>query len=276
MVTTGHRASPIFAGLSATGLIPVGGDLAKTAGKVGKFVLKNIDDIAKVSDILEFLVKNLPDALPYLADSDEFADAMKQLSKVDTSKLTKKDADVINEALEKAGMSEYAIKKSIVTNITYPSRRVDEVLDGGFLKNANAIKDKLPTWAKNKGNFGYSEVDIDGLDNTQFFAHSSIQTVIPSVKDSGISIKPESSPFKTVEVNGSNVINGEGACPRDVDTEYKILSDIQSKLGDNPSASGKIKLYTELEPCPSCQGVIEQFKEMYPNIDIEVIYSIKK
>ena len=150
------------------------------------------------------------------------------------------------------------------------------MLDADFLKNANTVKDKLPTWAKNKGNFGYSEVDIDGLDNTQFFAHSSIQTEIPSVKDSGISIKPEFSPFKTVEVNGSNVINGEGAWPRDVDTEYKILSDIQSKLGDNPSASGKIKLYTELEPCPSCQGIIEQFKEMYPNIDIEVIYSIKK
>lgn len=59
----------------------------------------------------------------------------------------------------------------------------------------------------------------------------SIQTEIPSVKDGGISIKPESSPFKAVEVNGNNVINGEGAWPRDVDTEYKILSDIQSKLG---------------------------------------------
>lgn len=138
------------------------------------------------------------------------------------------------------------------------------------------MKDKLPTWAKDKGNFGYSEVDIDGLDNTQFFAHSSIQAEIPSVKDSGISIKPESSPFKTVEVNGNNVIDGEGAWPRDVDTEYKILSDIQSKIGDNYSASGKIKLYTELVPCPSCQSVIEQFKEMYPNIDIEVIYSIEK
>lgn len=96
------------------------------------------------------------------------------------------------------------------------------------------------------------------------------------MKDSGISIKPESSPFKTVEVNGNNVINGEGAWLRDVDTEYKILSDIQSKLGDNYSASGEIKIYTELEPCPSCQSVIGQFKEMYPNIDIEVIYSVEK
>ena len=99
---------------------------------------------------------------------------------------------------------------------------------------------------------------------------------VKSMKDSGISIKPESSPFKVSEVNSTNVINGEGAWLRDVDAEYKILSDIQSKLGNNYSASGKITLYTELEPCPSCQSVIKQFKKMYPNIDIEVIYSILK
>ncbi len=116
----------LFAGLSATGLIPVGGDLAKTAGKGGKFVLKNIDDIAKVSDILEFLVKNLPDALPYLADSDEFADAMKQLSKVDTSKLTKKQTEVINESLEKAKMSEYKLMTGSGTK-TYMNGKAGEV-----------------------------------------------------------------------------------------------------------------------------------------------------
>lgn len=71
-------------------------------------------------------------------------------------------------------------------------------------------------------------------------------------------------------------MNGEGAWSRDVDTEYKMLSDIQSRLGNNYNASGTIKLYTELEPCPSCRSVIEQFKQMYPNIDVEVVYSVKK
>lgn len=138
------------------------------------------------------------------------------------------------------------------------------------------MKDKLPSWAKNKGNFGYSEANIEGIDKTEYFAHSSIQTEIPSVKGSGISVKTESSPFKATEVNGDNIVNGEGAWSRDVDTEYKMLSDIQSRLGDNYNASGTIKLYTELEPCPSCQSVIEQFKQMYPNIDVEVVYSVKK
>lgn len=138
------------------------------------------------------------------------------------------------------------------------------------------MKEKLPTWAQDTGNFGYCETSINGLDKTKYFAHSGIQTEIPSVKDSGISVKPEKSPFETFKVNGSNIIDAEDAWPRDVDTEYKILSDIQSRLGDNYSASGKIVLYTELEPCPGCLNVIKQFKDMYSHINIEVIYSVKK
>lgn len=80
------------------------------------------------------------------------------------------------------------------------ARIADEVLDSDLLKNVKSMKDQLPTWAKSKGNFGYGEVNIEGLDDTQFFAHSSIQTEIPSMKGSGISIKPESSPFIASEV----------------------------------------------------------------------------
>lgn len=223
-----------------------------------KYLYNNpvMDAFQKHADEIKYLQETNPDKI------DDIIDSAKASGIKDADELADFTADAI-EARKKG---------ELVLNVT-PARPADNVLDADFLKNANTVKDKLPTWAKNKGNFGYSEVDIYGLDNTQFFAHSSIQTEIPGV---GISIKPESSPFKTVEVNGSNVINGEGAWLRDVDTEYKILSDIQSKLENNFSVSGKIKLYTELEPCPSCQSVIEQFKEMYPNIDIEVLYSVNK
>ncbi|WP_090919076.1 MULTISPECIES: deaminase domain-containing protein [unclassified Bacillus (in: firmicutes)] len=40
--------------------------------------------------------------------------------------------------------------------------------------------------------------------------------------------------------------------------------------------AGKIKLFTELECCPICLDVMEQFEKLYPNIDIEVICKIKK
>ncbi len=83
-------------------------------------------------------------------------------------------------------------------------------------------------------------------------------------------IEPE---FKTLKVNKQNIVDGMDAWDRIVDTESKILEDIntQLKLIDNPT--GQIKLYTDLKPCPSCMGVIEQFKKKYPNIEIEVIYT---
>lgn len=41
-----------------------------------------------------------------------------------------------------------------------------------------------------------------------------------------------------------------------VDSEFKILNDIASKLGNDTNASGTIKLFTERTPCASCDNVI--------------------
>lgn len=60
-----------------------------------------------------------------------------------------------------------------------------------------------------------------------------------------------------------------------MDTESKILEDIAKKLKDHTDVSGKIKLYTDYKPCPSCQSVIKQFREKYRNIEVEVIYKYK-
>ena len=38
-------------------------------------------------------------------------------------------------------------------------------------------------------------------------------------------------------------------------------------------ASGKIKLFTELEPCDSCKNIIDNFKTKFKNIEIEVIHN---
>lgn len=104
------------------------------------------------------------------------------------------------------------------------ARFADDILDKEVLEKANEFKSKLPRWAKDKGNFGYCKADIEGLDKSEYFAHSSIQSEIPSVKDSGISIKDDFSVFKTMSVNGDNIVDGTGAWPRDVDTEFKMLS----------------------------------------------------
>lgn len=102
----------VFAGLSAIGLVPVAGDAAKTVGKIGKFAVKNLDDVPKIAGLMEFLGKNFPDAIKVLNKSDEFADAAKQLSKLDNIKLTRKQMKLLTEAFENAGLSHYLVKTS--------------------------------------------------------------------------------------------------------------------------------------------------------------------
>ncbi|MEI4803426.1 deaminase domain-containing protein [Bacillus sp. FJAT-51639] len=139
-------------------------------------------------------------------------------------------------------------------------RLLDEVVNSNFLNIINKHKNKLPQWAIGKGNFECAEVTIEGITKNEYFAHSAIQAEIESIKGTGILIKPDSTLLKAIKVDGNNVVDGAGAWLRDVDTEFKILSEIQNKLGTEYSTAGKIKLFTELECCPSCLDIIEQFK----------------
>jgi len=60
----------------------------------------------------------------------------------------------------------------------------------------------------------------------------------------------------------------------DTDAEYKVLSEIAKILKNNYNASisGFLYLYTELQPCESCISILQQFREKFLNIDIEVFW----
>ena len=57
---------------------------------------------------------------------------------------------------------------------------------------------------------------------------------------------------------------------RDKDTEIKILEAFANKYYDNRYVKGKIYMFSERKPCKSCKNVIRKFKEMFPNIELEV------
>lgn len=99
-------------------------------------------------------------------------------------------------------------------------------------------------------------------------------TTEQKAKLSNISVEPSEAnvKFSTLNVNRQNIVDGDGAWNRRCDSEFKILNEIAMGLGDNVNVNGSIKLYSDLDCCPSCKGVIEQFQTKYPNIDIEVLY----
>lgn len=132
----------LMAGVSGIGLIPAAGDATKAAGKVGKFAVKNLDDIPKIANLLQFLEKNFPDVVKVLNKSDDFVEAAKGLSKLENIKLTRKAARAITEAFENAGLSKYLIKTSNSLEITRVADNIgaDVWLDGACKRGSKIDK----------------------------------------------------------------------------------------------------------------------------------------
>lgn len=126
---------------------------------------------------------------------------------------------------------------------------------------------------KKSGNFGYAEVDVEGINQNEFFAHSSVNQATDKGVLPGMSLKPQGEPVfyaKKVDPDNSRIDTPE-AYLRDYDTEYKILNDIASQLGNNKNAKGTINLFTERFTCQSCTDVIMDFRREYTKITLNVL-----
>ena len=153
----------------------------------------------------------------------------------------------------------YALKTGRIT-----TRALDGILDAALISKAKNFRGSFIKQLATEGNVAVAQVNISGL-KTDWFAHSQIDALgdmKPPNAVSNISLKPGSPVFTASEIGGFM---------RDVDTEYKILSDIANSLGNNTSATGTIKLLTERPMCNSCANVVTQFTAKYKNIVIEVV-----
>lgn len=129
-------------------------------------------------------------------------------------------------------------------------------------------------------NFAWCIVTVEGRGKMEFIAHSSVGGPDDLSEEAwnrvaGViapDVPVENRHYETLCVNRRNAIDGEDCWDRDQDTEFKILEAITLRLGDNPGAAGTVALYTDLPPCASCQGVIEQFQKRYPRIRVTVLY----
>ena len=157
-------------------------------------------------------------------------------------------------------------------------RHLDRTKDAADLKRIWLYRKKLPEPFYRRNNFAWARADIEGLEKKEYFAHSGIQNFNglssrAAKRIQGMSFSPEKGQgrFQTLFVDYLGNIDGPNALPRWFDTEYKILEDIASRLPDS-SAPGRIRLYTNLEACPSCRGVMRQFLAVYTNVEMLVLY----
>lgn len=128
----------------------------------------------------------------------------------------------------------------------------------------------MPSAVKNSGNFAYANVKINGCESS-YFASSAIDSLDDYAslveRVPNISVQPEKIYYEAIEAIGKN---GD-VYLRDLCTEYKTMNDIAKTVKANDS--GKIVLFTELEPCDSCKNVINRFFADHPNVEIEIIHN---
>lgn len=82
--------------------------------------------------------------------------------------------------------------------------------------------------------------------------------------------------LSAIEVQGSN----GAAWLRNTDSEYKMLNQLASDLGAAKGGkyagiTGELKVVSENPYCASCQGIIQQFNEMFPDIKLILIDGAK-
>ncbi len=180
---------------------------------------------------------------------------------------------VVSTASELAALGPAAVSRD-------PSLRQigPEEGDAAVLERIAACREKLPAEYRKRNNFAWAIAQIDGLDKVEYFAHSGIQDLTEFSAEAGaaiaeISPKPaaETARFRTLCVNQNGAVDGADCWQRNVDTEYKILEDMASRLPDT-SVPGRVRLFTELYPCPSCWNVMKQFLSVYTNVEMEVLY----
>lgn len=157
------------------------------------------------------------------------------------------------------------------TGKVYPTRQIDSVAEAHIIDRVKELRGNLSSKYKKADNFALAEVDVNSLNKKEFYASSKIDEFKGKLEEKvpEISLKPNETIFE------ASLAPGKYGKPymRDSDTEYKTLNEIALKLGDDVNATGKIKLFTELDTCDSCSKVIAEFANKYKNIELEVIHN---
>ena len=155
-------------------------------------------------------------------------------------------------------------------------RRIEPGRDDAALARIEVVRARLPEKNRRRNNFAWAVAQIEGLEKVEYYAHSGINGLGGLSAEAAARI-PDISPrckkgrFDVLCVNHADEIEGDDCWPRYMDTEVKILEDLAAHLPD-PSAAGRVRLYTDLYPCASCRHVMAQFLAIYTNVRMQVLY----
>lgn len=193
------------------------------------------------------------------------------------------------EAIEKAGG--YTKWKGLKDVGKAPTPLVEgENIFRGYASDYSKAKTQFKQFRENtiyelrrkySGNELLEEIQKFDKRNLAYFEGKigNVQVTSNEVKISGNKFDGEPI-FDSYKIDKQSNINTDGAWSREFDTEYVGLSEIAQKLGGKKGVilhevKGEITIASELTYCISCQGVIQDFANMFPNVKINLVDGIK-
>ncbi|MFL0801540.1 MAG: DUF637 domain-containing protein [Agarilytica sp.] len=273
-----YQAPGLIVRLSARAAIDAAGTVTDGIGAGLSYMAKK----AKVTSILDAVVglstsargalKTLllrnPKLLDAMADNPALANAWKILDSSGFDGAIKKSLDNledVNDYLLRNPDGEVSLTEALtnglrnstddISHLNGRSALPQEILD-------SAVKIKLHRLDINRpssGNFGYLEGEVAGVQ---------VDARMWSSGPADIATEPQI--FEAVEVGWL----------RNTDSEYKMLNRLADDLGGvsgntYPSITGTLRIVSERAYCASCQGVIQQFNNMFPNINLVLIDGVR-
>ncbi len=108
----------LFAGLNAVGLTPLFGDIGKAAINVGEYIAKNINNLPEMCNLFSFVNRYCPQLAVEIGKTDAFANAVADISKADSIKLTKESAESVTKFIKAAEQYDELVTVRKIADIT--------------------------------------------------------------------------------------------------------------------------------------------------------------
>ena len=174
---------------------------------------------------------------------------------------------VVNGTLMVAGsVSAQAAISAKPTPVTrYLSNDSAPALRQALTAESQRVRMKLPEEYRQIGNLAIAKIDVK-----DYRKDGSIYSFQKG--EHGFISLPETKNFLNLYllINIINIASPPRGTLRNIDGEYKLLETIAQQLGNNRNVSGRIDLFTELKACQSCSNVILEFRNRYPNIQLNI------
>ncbi|MFJ5450193.1 DUF637 domain-containing protein [Pectobacterium carotovorum] len=164
----------------------------------------------------------------------------------------------------KAGVGNQYLSKSLVTPTAgWKSYLINEKTiqqTAAFKQQVTDLRAGLSSKHRQSGNVAVADINIPGMPKT-LAGHNLIEEEGNGFVGAG----KQNFKYDTLLTKDNRPVI------RNIDSEYKILDNLADRLGNNTSAKGTVTIFTEKPACDSCLGVIKQFQDRYPNINIDVL-----